>query len=205
MGTVASKQSGKSWCLVLIVTKLAMKLLVLSAIFSLAIAQETHHCPDAWIVNEYGAVMTCILPAEDHEKVTKGDAELICEGHDGWLVEVDENTSEGKNHWLRHLLEDLVEHEEGWHGHNYDDQWWIGATVQGEHGDHNWGNWVWDHSNTSVDWYDWLEGEPNDWHGQNCLTYLFEHHEHGWGSYGWNDWDCHQVARYICEKPVHTI
>ena len=35
----------------------------------------------------------------------------------------------------------------------YDDQWWIGATVHGPHGDHNYGNWTWDHTGTEITWY----------------------------------------------------
>ena len=35
----------------------------------------------------------------------------------------------------------------------YDDQWWIGATVHGPHGDHNYGNWTWDHTGTEITWF----------------------------------------------------
>ena len=35
----------------------------------------------------------------------------------------------------------------------YGDQWWIGATVHGPHGDHNYGNWTWDHNGIEVKWF----------------------------------------------------
>ena len=37
--------------------------------------------------------------------------------------------------------------------HRYDDQWWIGATVHGPHGDHSFGNWTWDHNGIEVKWF----------------------------------------------------
>merc|ERR1712142_598515 len=47
---------------------------------------------------------------------------------------------------------------------------------------------------------DWADGEPNDWHRQNCLTYLTFFDPFGYHATHWNDWDCQQTARYICEK-----
>merc|ERR1712156_297965 len=49
--------------------------------------------------------------------------------------------------------------------------------------------------------YDWMRNEPNDWHGQNCLTFLKWGDPVGFGIYHWNDWDCNQLARFICERP----
>merc|ERR1711913_253817 len=48
----------------------------------------------------------------------------------------------------------------------------MGAQCYGEHSSHNWGDWKWDHSGEDIAWYDWMRNEPNDWHTQNCLTFL---------------------------------
>merc|ERR1711915_742079 len=66
--------------------------------------------------------------------------------------------------------------------------------------DHDWGYWTWDHAGTEVTWFDWADNEPNDWHSQNCLTYLTFFDPFGFHATHWNDWDCEQTARYICEK-----
>merc|ERR1719309_671422 len=88
-------------------------------------------------------------------------------------------------------------------GMQWESQWWIGAHVHGPHGDHNFGNWTWDHNGAEVSWFDWMRNEPNDWHRQNCLTFLKDQDIFGFGAYHWNDWDCNQMARFICEKPPH--
>merc|ERR1712002_924278 len=80
------------------------------------------------------------------------------------------------------------------------DEGWIGATCDGHHDDHDWGYWTWDHAGTEVTWFDWADVEPNDWHRQNCLTYLTFFDPFGYHATHRNDWDCQQTARYICEK-----
>ena len=44
--------------------------------------------------------------------------------------------------------------------------------LKGPHDEHTPGKWIWEHSNTTVDWFDWAPGEPNNYHKQQCLTYL---------------------------------
>merc|ERR1712077_9584 len=86
---------------------------------------------------------------------------------------MDEGHGGEKNRLVRELISDAVgQGNWGIPGYKYDDQWWIGATVHGHHSDHHWGNWTWDHTGTEVQWYDWMDGEPNDWHNQDCMTYL---------------------------------
>merc|ERR1712231_38981 len=62
-----------------------------------------------------------------------------------------------------------------------------------------WSIWTRDHSGAQISWYDWMRNEPNDWRGQNCLTYLKDQDIFGHGVYHWNDWDCNDYARFICE------
>ena len=72
-------------------------------------------------------------------------------------------------------------------------QFWLGATtdvrfllasllclmfaLQGRHDpDHNQGVWTWPHKGSEVGWFDWADGEPNDYHNENCLV-LHEYHD----------------------------
>lgn len=48
--------------------------------------------------------------------------------------------------------------------------------------------------------FDWMRDEPNDWHSQDCLTFLKDQDIFGFGVWHWNDWDCDSTAGYICEK-----
>ena len=41
-----------------------------------------------------------------------------------------------------------------------------------KHDEHNPGEWIWEYSNTTVEWFDWAPGEPNDYHRQQCMTFL---------------------------------
>merc|ERR1712080_800772 len=143
----------------------------------------------------------CILLSDIDERVTNEDAAIICSYHEGWLVDMDEGHGPDKNRLLKRLISDAGgQGRPGWPGMQYLDQWWIGATVNGPHGDHQWGNWTWDHTGTSIEWYDWMRNEPNDWRQQNCLTFLKDQDIFGYGVHHWNDWGCDQLARYICER-----
>merc|ERR1711962_417240 len=179
-------------------TMIGTLLLLVAAVSS----QDTHYCPDGWIVSDIGDKIECIMLSGLKEKVTKADAAAICSFHEGWLVDMDEGHGPQKNNMLKKMIFDK-EGEIGHHGGpgmQWEDQWWIGATVSGRHGDHNWGNWTWDHSGGEIRYYDWMRHEPNNWHSQNCLTFLKDQDIFGFGVYHWNDWGCDYVARYICEK-----
>merc|ERR1712212_365796 len=177
-------------------------LLLLSAA---VLAQDTHYCPDGWHISDIGGEVECILLSGLDERVTKADAAVICEFHEGWLVDMDEGRGPQKNNLLKSLINDADPGSPGFPGNQYGDQWWIGATVHGPHGDHQYGNWTWDHNGAEISWFDWMKNEPNDWHGQNCLTFLKDQDIFGFGVLHWNDWDCSQTARFICERPGATI
>merc|ERR1711970_1438913 len=157
-------------------------------------------------INSNSVMKTLLLLGGIYEKMTKADAFAICQSKGAWLVDLDEGHGGDKNSFVKDLISEAVgQGDWGIPGNKYDDQWWIGATVYGPHSDHNWGNRIWDHENTTIEWYDWMKGEPNDWRGQNCLTYLKDQDVFGYGVYHWNDWGCGYVARYICEKPTSTV
>merc|ERR1712227_631120 len=176
-------------------------------------AQDTFHCPDGWDLHapEGTDECECYLFADNFARVTHGDASLLCESHNGWLAELEDGP--GDNYWVVQKLIDLnskrknkrspsVEIGELGEAH-FEDQWWIGAKSYTKHDEHRPGEWIWEHLNTTVDWFDWAPNEPNDYHRQQCLTFL----RYDYGDdifYNWNDWDCNTVADYICQKACDT-
>ncbi|XP_023348150.1 uncharacterized protein LOC111716874 isoform X2 [Eurytemora carolleeae] len=175
-------------------------------LLALVATQDTHYCPDGFEVSEVEGNVECILLGGLQERVTKHDAEILCGAHDGNLVTMDEGHGGQKNEKIKKMIADKAgQGSIGIPGLQYDEQWWIGATVRGHHNENNWGNWVWDEHNTSVTWFDWMKDEPNDWQGQNCLTFVKDQDIFGFGFYGWNDWGCENVARYICERPTLNL
>merc|ERR1712240_623214 len=116
--------------------------------------QDTHYCPDGWLVSDVGHKIECIMLSDLEERVTKADAEAICAFHEGWLVDMDEGHGSQKNNLVKSMIIDKEGQpgKPGWPGMQYLDQWWIGATVHGRHGQHNWGNWTWDHSGGEIKW-----------------------------------------------------
>ena len=42
--------------------------------------------------------------------------------------------------------------------------------LQERHSEGDPGTWMWPHQNTTVEWFDWADGQPNNYHGQNCLV-----------------------------------
>ena len=81
------------------------------------IVQDTYTCPDGWHISDIGdevqivrclilfltnqndyiifKKVECILLSGKDERVTKADAAVICEFHEGWLVDMDEGRGEG--------------------------------------------------------------------------------------------------------------
>ena len=76
---------------------------------------------------------------------------MLCQFHGGWLVDLADSRGPAKNNLLKSLISDADDHECcDWPGPQYNDQWWIGATCNGPHSSHNWGNWTWDHNGAEV-------------------------------------------------------
>ena len=46
----------------------------------------------------------CILLSGLNERVTKADAAVICEFHEGWLVDMDEGRGEDYNHYDARII-----------------------------------------------------------------------------------------------------
>ena len=97
-----------------------LTLISLSLLLSYTLAQDTYHCPDGWTLEEDSSGCRCFL-ISGREQVTKEDAEILCDFHDGaWVAELDHP---GINYWLKSFL--LKELEVGEWG-----QFWLGATTE---------------------------------------------------------------------------
>merc|ERR1711936_1477106 len=75
--------------------------------------------------------------------------------------------------------------------------------AEGRHSEHQPGTWTWDHMNETISWFDWADGQPNNYdHQQMCLT-LREYHDPFFPiarDYFWNDETCDRPAHFICEN-----
>jgi len=173
-----------------------------------ALAQDTHFCPDNWELHkpEGKDTCSCFLFADAYVRVNHADATTLCNARGGWLAQIEGAPEE--NYWIVDKLIGLLPNkgapkysgQEELDGPHWDYQYWIGAKSYTKHNDHNPGEWVWEATNTTVEWFDWAEGEPNDYHRQQCMSYLLYTY-FGNPTFQWNDWDCNTVADYICEKP----
>jgi len=193
-----------------------MKLLAYLLLTGLATArpQDTTYCNDGWelyTVEWQGqAHHSCFWFGTNYEKVTHDSAKLICESMGGFMAEVPYGPH--LNNWLvnklierntkNNDLPDLKSTGEGGLGAPvYETQYWLGARDFAHHNDHMPGHWMWEHRNSSVEWFDWGPNEPNNYRGQNCLT-LLQYRDVIFGRYStfhWNDWDCDQPQDFICE------
>lgn len=70
-------------------------------------------------------------------------------------------------------------------------QYWLGGS--------DWtteGAWVWEPYGQSINYTNWLHGQPDNSHNaDHCL--MLDRHFH----FKWLDSDCHVALHYICEDP----
>ena len=59
------------------------------------------------------------------------------------------------------------------------------------HSEEHPGEWIWEHTNNTVQWFDWAPNEPNDYHRQQCMAYV------RYTSLG--------VSCYACIKPNSSL
>merc|ERR1711892_916928 len=176
-----------------IVTIMQGVLVVFTVLAALVASQDSYHCPDDWEWQEHNGHGHCFFFST--EQVTKQDAEILCSFHEGWLLEIDRPAL---NYWIKaQLLEKYTEKADA--KVPWGNQFWMGAVTMDHHNDHVNGNWMWPKQNVSVDWFDWGENEPNDYHTQFCMTYM--EWRGIWNKdYFWNDYNCDGVGHYICMK-----
>merc|ERR1711971_916939 len=163
-------------------------------------AQDTYHCPDGWFWHEgHGGRGHCYFFSM--EQLSKMNGEILCASHGGWIVEI---PHPGVNYWIKAMLLDLyTPDKQEKAGVPWGNLFWMGAVTEDRHDDHVNGNWWWPHANASVQWFDWGDNEPNDFHGQNCMTFMEYRNPifQNYRDYFWNDSDCtNDVAHYICVK-----
>merc|ERR1711997_167248 len=172
------------------------------------LAQDTHFCPDGWDLHhpEGKDECKCFLFANEYTRVNHADATALCNTHDGWLAEIEDGPDDDR-FIIKRLIEIWRTKKESapakvegeLTGPHYEDQWWIGAKSYTRHNEQNPGEWIWEHLNSTVEWFDWAPGQPDDYHRQQCLTFLRWMHGDD-PDYEWNDWDCNATADYVCER-----
>merc|ERR1712062_495381 len=95
-----------------------MKLLDALSLLCSVLAQDTYHCPDGWVLEEDRSGCRCFY-FEGEERVTRDNADLLCQFHDAWVAELDHP---GINYWLKSQL--LNKFEAGDRT-----QFWMGASL----------------------------------------------------------------------------
>ena len=76
------------------------------------------------------------------------------------------------------------------------------SNTQESHSENSPGEWRWPHRNESVGWFDWAQGQPDNFRGEDCVV-MREYHNPVLPmlrDYFWNDYSCRGSAHYICEK-----
>merc|ERR1712141_278753 len=190
--------------------KMKLSFALLATLVACTLAQDTHYCPDNWELHKWDnhgeEECKCFLFADAYVKVTHADATTLCNARGGWLAEPDAGPEDNYfivNQLLARRSEKAEKFGEELEGPHWDDEWWIGAKSYTKHNDHAPGDWIWETLNTTVEWFDWAEGQPNDYHRQQCMSYVRWSY-FGEDTYQWNDLDCEtNVADYICQKPCN--
>merc|ERR1712001_69685 len=190
--------------------KMKVTFVLLIVLVANTLAQDTHFCPDGWELHnpEGKDECKCFLFADAYVKVTHADATTLCNARGGWLAEPDDGPEDNYfivNQLLARRSEKAEKFGEELEGPHYEDEWWIGAKSYTKHSDHAPGDWIWETLNTTVEWFDWAPDQPNDYHRQQCMSYVRWNY-FGEDTYQWNDLDCEtNVADYICQKSCSMI
>merc|ERR1712096_313355 len=168
-------------------------LLPIVVLAAVALAQDTHHCPDGWDLYDRHGQLRCYLLSNNY--VAKQTADTICGQYGGWVAEVTHPS-------IDYFLKDLLFQQDPNPGQGH--QFWLGAFDRAhDHDIHQVGDWFWPHYNMTADWFDWADGQPNNiGHSQNCLTFLEYNRLDIYRDFFWNDEGCDEIARPICEKPA---
>jgi len=175
---------------------------------SCTFAQDTSYCEDGWdlFTSPNSEHHACFLFGSEREQVSHDNAKLLCEARGGFLAEV--NYGPVINDWITDKLREKTGLDVAEDGDqevrrpDFGTQYWLGARDFGYHSEHVPGTWIWETRNETVTWFDWGEDEPNNFNGQNCLTYLLYTDIFGNSRFHWNDWDCDEPADFICEKLI---
>ncbi|XP_034323728.2 perlucin isoform X1 [Magallana gigas] len=128
-------------------------------------------CRNGWTVNKN----SCYHVSRDTASWV--EATRMCELHGGYLVRVE---SAEEQSFVQNLIQGL-------HARQY----WLGGS--------DWtteGAWVWEPYGQSINYTNWLHGQPDNSHNaEHCL--MVDRHFH----FKWLDSDCHTALHYICEDP----
>ncbi|XP_046363217.1 C-type lectin mannose-binding isoform-like isoform X1 [Haliotis rufescens] len=148
--------------------------LVFSALVATVAGQVT--CPDSW--THYGS--SCY--AFYNMKANFIEASSLCSSFGGsYLAEIE---TEGENLHIKAYMQ--LQNTDG-----VDGVWLGGNDIMSE------GLWVWDKSETSIQYFDWGSGQPDDSGSkQNCMS-LWKHF-----AFKWADHYCTDKLAFLCEQPA---
>ncbi|XP_048738440.1 perlucin-like protein isoform X2 [Ostrea edulis] len=138
--------------------------------FLILLQGVTSECPLGWVF--HGS--SCYLFVYHHKDWTA--AEDDCKSQNSYLVNIGDGA---ENEFLRTVL----------HVQENEEDFWIGATdaiVEG--------GWRWMPHFDKIDYNDWIPGQPNDNHNQDCMQLYHA------VQYHWDDDHCEEQKYFICEK-----
>merc|ERR1711928_168513 len=120
--------------------KMKAQIIFIAAVIACTAAQDTFYCPDGWELFQREGKdgmdeCSCYLFPTTLARVSHGDAQLLCSGHDAKLAEPLDGAP--NNYWIVEQLQQP----------HYEDKWWMGGKSYTKHDTHNTGEWIWETSN----------------------------------------------------------
>ncbi|CAC5367790.1 unnamed protein product [Mytilus coruscus] len=131
------------------------------------VVEETGTCPDEWILhNEH-----CYFFA--WEELTWSQAKDNCKEKNSDLVKIED---ENEELWIEGLMPDS--------------KIWIGANdIENE------GRWIWSSDNTTLQYFPWRSGQPDNYNNEEHCAQIFSDKDGGW-----NDIGCSERLSFTCER-----
>merc|ERR1711963_902684 len=113
-------------------SRMKLYILLIAAVIACVKAQDTFFCPDGWELFQHEGKTdecSCYLFPTTLARVSHGDAQLLCAGHDAKLAEPVDGAP--NNYWIVEQLQqrlyenNKIEDTEDLEGPHYEDQWWM--------------------------------------------------------------------------------
>merc|ERR1719153_804560 len=131
--------------------------MLMLSLLSLFVPYTFAACPTGWIPLEN----SCYMTSQDQHNFFEGQE--FCWEQGGYLAEI---SGSEENELVKLIIVEEL---------NY----WIGLTDQAEEM-----RWIWQESHQEADWFNWAEGEPNNFAGENCVALERSHTKKQTGSTG---------------------
>uniref|UniRef100_A0A3Q0RHV1 C-type lectin domain-containing protein n=1 Tax=Amphilophus citrinellus TaxID=61819 RepID=A0A3Q0RHV1_AMPCI len=143
------------------------------------ISNGCKHCPAGWILMNS---VCYYFPLKSDQVKNWKESRDFCQLQGGDLIIINSQDKEVINFLINHKSKSSM-------------GFWIGLSDLHEEGTWKW----WD--GTFLNEGYWLDGEPNDFHGEDCAAvYPIENFFKAW-----NDAECGRRMKWICEKALTTM